>query len=383
MRVLFDHQIFEQQVFGGISRYHYELYTGLKQQSADVSLDVTYSNNDWLLRNNEFKHLKPYYDPIDRFISPRDFPFKRSLFKYWKSLNRSLTPSEEQKDRIVSLLSSSTFDIFHPTYYDPYFLEHLGDTKLVVTIHDLTHEKFPEYFIGDPYQLSKQSIIERADAIITVSNTTRNALKEYYPLLPSSIHTVYHGAFHQDLSTAKHPLNNPDRYLLYVGNRKGYKNFYFMLSALASVLRNEEITLICVGGEFDEYEVAFIDHLNISDHIKCTSVPDDQLGHLYENAIFLVIPSLDEGFGYPLLEAMIHKCPIVCSEIDIFREIIGDSALYFNPKVRSSIIKACMVLINDPSLRRTMVEKGLSRANFFSAESMLLGHEKVYKSLID
>ncbi|MEQ8563059.1 MAG: glycosyltransferase family 1 protein [Cytophagales bacterium] len=349
MKILYDHQIFENQDYGGISRYHYDLYNGLKQRGENVDIAVSHSNNRWLAGSEDFGSIQTFYDPLDKFVTAYDFPFKRSLFKYWIMLTKKKSPSQKNKELVLRELSNGDYDIFHPTYYDPFFMNHLNRTKLVITVHDLIPERFPEYFIGDPIQLSRRQIIEKADHIITVSNSTRDELFKYYDVDRSKVSMIRHGLSDIARREVSDSVleDTTTSFLLYVGSRKNYKNFYFFISAVAPVLKKSNLKVICVGADFDEYECAFLDYLGLNSLIKSISVTDSELNSLYRNAQCLVFPSMDEGFGYPLIEAMAHGCPIICSDIQIFHEVLGDYPIYFHPKSRSSIRYALSEVLNE------------------------------------
>jgi len=175
MRIFYDYQIFLTQRYGGISRYFYEIIKYLSdEQKMEIASSVLFSNNSYISSNEYIKHFDFY--PNKQF---------RGKYRFMLTLN---------KLKSVFDLKHQNFDIFHPTYYDPYFLNYIGNKPFVLTIHDMTHEKFSNLFPGiDKTSRRKKLLAEKASKIIAVSNCTKNDIIELLGIPESKIEVIYHG----------------------------------------------------------------------------------------------------------------------------------------------------------------------------------------------
>lgn len=350
MRVLYDHQIFSIQEYGGISRYFYELmHTYENSGAVKFSVSVSCTNNRYL---RQLESQQGVRDCQSSFLQ------NGFLRKLWIQKNKY----EINENTSRKALSSSQYDIIHPTYYNPYILEHGKGKPVILTVHDMIHERFPELFsLADPTISMKRKLLEHADQIICVSDYTRKNLHDIYPDLDASrIHVIYHGA--PSWPDGAEQKDDGDRKnLLYVGPRGSYKNFYFFLVSVVKILKEyPQIEIICAGGgAFSEEESTFFSHLGIRKRIHHYSVGDVELAALYRDSLALIIPSLCEGFGFPVLEAFSCGCPVVCSREGSLPEIAQDASVYFEPKDSRSIQEALGSVISDSRLRNRIVEKGL------------------------
>ncbi|MEO6729196.1 MAG: glycosyltransferase family 1 protein, partial [Candidatus Dojkabacteria bacterium] len=303
-KILFDHQKFSTQKYGGISRYFANIIEEIKEnKNFDYQLGVLNSQNHYL--ENERQPLNNAF--ANRFLQT---PYGKRKYK----LNEWYCKY---------LLKKNDFDVFHPTYYDSYFLKYLKK-PLVTTIHDMTYERLPEYFwVMDALTTEKRLSIERADKIIAISETTKKDLLKYIDTDEKKVEVVYHGI---DLET---PLkfetvkDLPKHYLLFVGDRSGYKNFYLLLNAFEKLSKkNPDIHLVLTGGgKLVGADVEIITRLKLKNKVHHYNVTDEQLNFLYHNTLLFIYPSLHEGFGLPILEAYKAKCPILLSDTDCFKEI--------------------------------------------------------------
>ena len=176
--------------------------------------------------------------------------------------------------------------------------------------------------------------------------------------IPKKIFVTHLGVNHlQNLLDYK-IINEP--YLLYVGSRKRYKNFTNLLKAYSiSKKINKNFKLILFGGgqllrsEFDVINKYSVDLNSITQ----ISGSDNELSSLYKHANLFIFPSKYEGFGLPLLEAASQNCPIACSDIEVFREIMGNSVKYFNPDSVDDIIKNLEEILFSNSLSQKLIAK--------------------------
>jgi len=394
MRIFFDSQIFDLQKYGGISRYFTELMRLLPTVNHNLQIHQGISNTENYYYNDYLNSLvtepkdkiqiidskkKPLYNKISDFARKNRYayylyhnlpiPKKRAIINRLL-LQKSVDFAENNQKRTIELLKKGDFDIFHPTYYNPYFLEYLGNKKMILTVHDMIHEIFPEHFsLSEQIIEQKRTLLQRADRIIAVSENTKNDIVDIYKISPSKINVIYHGcSFEKDPIYEQSNNNLPKRYVLFVGHRGLYKNFYFFLKAISPILlKDKNLNLVCVGGNsLDCEELAFFDKFNVKDKVLHYFSKDCELNHIYKNAIAFIYPSLYEGFGIPILEAFHAGCPVIMSNTSSLPEVGKDAAIYFEPKKMESIRNAINMVIYDTNLQNSLREKGFERLKHFS-----------------
>jgi len=366
MKILYDHQIFSLQRHGGISRYFCELYSQLRSlEAVRPRIAALYSENSY------------HQELFPRWVLPhpawgRYLEFARN--KAIKKVNECYCKRQ---------IAHGDFDVFHPTYYDPYFLEVLEPRTYVLTVYDMIHELFPDMFEGDRTAINKKRVVEGATKIIAISENTRADLLRFYDVDPQKIEVT-----HLATSLRRHSpdatLELPQKYLLFVGPRKRYKNFTTLVSAVARLLREErELHLICAGGgPFSADEEQLLDGLKIRGKVHHLVVPDDGiLSQLYGRATLFVFPSLYEGFGIPVLEAFSCGCPVATSNCSSLPEVGGEAASYFDPRCADSIQAVVGEIVHDSSLRDSLRSRGQERLQLFSWEKTALKTKSVYDSL--
>lgn len=240
--------------------------------------------------------------------------------------------------------------VFHSTYFTTYKSLKIPQ---VLTVHDMIYEKFPEFFSGASHKRfirNKKLCIDRADAIICVSEATKHSIKELYQVSDDKLHVIYHGvseAFNLDRDQKvfddivnKLSIKNP--FFLFVGVRGAYKNFSFFIKSFSKWSNNKKYDIVVVGGgPMTDDEKDLIESLGLSDQVKHHPfVSEIQLKNLYCYCQAFVFPSLDEGFGLPLLEAVSCGAIVLASDIEVFREVIDDIPIYFDPTSEDSLVKA-------------------------------------------
>ena len=353
MKILFDHDVFTYQSFGGIARYYSELISQLeKQEPGSCRLGFKFSNTVYL------RDLK-----LDRLFSLRPYPFGHQLWskQLFFRINRML---------FHRALRENDFDLLHLTFYPDPAIREMTRKPIAVTVHDMTPEIYPELFPrAGKWIAAKKYWCHHADLIFTDSDHTQADLLRIFPdIPPDKIHRVYiGGGFPPDL-TAK--LNLPESYLLYVGGRTFYKNFLPMLSALTSVFRETpSLSLICAGGGIlSKEEKQVIQEAGLSGRIIQMNANESELAQLYKQAEALIYPSLYEGFGIPVLEAFSRDVPVLLSDRSSLPEIAGDAALYFDPENPGSIAGAVRRILTEPETRNELIRLGRIRLGDFSWE---------------
>ena len=258
----------------------------------------------------------------------------------------------------------------------------------MVTVADMIYERFPALFntVGAKrLRKQKRRCVLGADAVICISETTRRDLLHFYGIDSDKVWVVplgYSNTFRRLPSLAERaesPVSGP--FLLYVGSRSHYKNFKQLIQAYSLWQHQREVNLVVVGSKWSADEMESLTGLGIYDRVHLLNTVDDEaLCYLYNTAVAFVYPSLYEGFGIPLLEAMACGCPIVASRIPSTIEVAGDCPVYFDPRQTQDLLLALdKVLLERKHSQRFLV--GLERVKDFSWERAAEQTLKVYRSL--
>lgn len=366
MNILYDHQIFSSQKYGGISRYFYELMREFQtMEDIHVDISIRVSNNHYIADQKYFTHWN--------FFPKNEFRGKHRLMNI------------PNKFESVLKLKQKKFDIFHPTYYEPYFLKYLGKKPFVLTVHDMIHEKFSEMFSpNDKTSKQKRVLVENAIKIITVSQSTKRDLIELFGTDESKIEVIYHGNSMFPKTDDNIHLELPKKYLLFVGTRGGYKNFERFIKSVSRLLEeDEDFFVVCVGsGKFGS-EMQLFSGLRIAKQVIHYGVNDESLAYLYKNALAFVFPSLYEGFGIPILESFACGCPVVCSHTSSLPEVAENAACYFDPYSEESMLNAILRVLEDSSFREDLIAKGYAQLKKFSWKQTAEQTKKVYESVFN
>lgn len=257
---------------------------------------------------------------------------------------------------------------FSPAHYAPRFCP----VPTVVTIHDLSYFYYPDEFLKkDLYQLQHwtQYSIKKASKIIAVSQTTKKDLMKFYHLPSEKIEVIYNG-FQQ--STTNHTTIGSKPYILYIGTIQPRKNLATLINAFRLLIKDKpEYSLVIVGKKGWLYEKIFyqVKTLNLQKKVHFTGyVSDEEKAGLYTHASIFILPSLYEGFGIPLLEAMSFGCPVIASHASSLSEIGDDACLYFDPNNPKELKEKMTQVIENNTLRKELVKRGKKRVQLFSWE---------------
>jgi len=384
MIVSYDYQIFEHQIYGGISRYFYELIKGLEQHpDVSYSLPLKQSSNHYIKRIPSIANgIKSGSDYYNQFLFGTEFRGKWTLFQRWNQLFPQAVTANRR--HAIEVFKSGAFDIFHPTDLSDYFLDYIGNKPFVVTIHDMIDEYFPEYsfHVHSNYQTSvKENLIKKAAGIIAVSESTKRDILHRFNVDEKKIKVIYHGVSElEDQHTDSRLI--VDNYFLYVGKRAHYKNFYFFLQCIQSLLtKDRSLKIVCAGPPFNKIESTYFNDLGIVENLIHVDADDRVLGNLYQHALAFVYPSLYEGFGIPILEAFKFGCPVILSNSSSLPEVAGDAGIYFTPKDIGSVRQAVQLVMRDKALRTEIIQKGYARLQNFPLKKMVDQTVAFYKSI--
>lgn len=354
IKVVVDPQIFDDQLYGGISRYYIEILSRLKKRGHKIKIPVLTSRNFYIKQSIFYKKKQHM---VDFFIYVMDL------------LKININPFiDKKKKKELYKAFTSKYDVLIPTYFNPYFYTDINNKPFVLTVYDMIYELFPNLFIDDPHNVvaNKLFLMEKATKIIAVSNNTKKDILKFYPHIDESkIEVIYHGnsiKIEENVDVVV-----PEKYILYVGSRWHYKNFTFLVDALKNILDEDNtLVLLCAGGgEFNDEEEALIRNLGLEDKIVQQKFEDFELGHFYKNALCFVFPSMYEGFGIPVLESMACGCPIVLSNSSSFPEVAGEAGIFFDLGDKQDLQNKIRTLLNNDLLREEYSQKGLIQVKNF------------------
>ncbi|NUN71312.1 MAG: glycosyltransferase family 4 protein [Bacteroidetes bacterium] len=372
--VMYDHQAFAMQQYGGVSRYFAELADGLQQEDG-IQVCFPWHHTDNIYYHRIIRNNASYTPP----------GWARTLIRRIRGYVHPHTKDEMRNRRaVIAELKEGAIDVFHPTYYDPYFLEHLNGKPFVLTVYDMIHEKFPEYFaptVRDALINQKKELIRSAARIIAISDQTKKDIVELHAVPEQNITTVYLAtsfAVVPDHNTVRDAATAP--YMLFVGTRDIYKNFTGMMTVMSGILRTDRtMRLICAGPAFSPSERSLFASYGIADQvIHMPANTDDALRALYTRALFLIYPSLYEGFGLPILEAFACGCPVLTANRSSIPEVGGDAVYYCDPTDHDSVREGVMRMLKDRELRTDLRRRGFERLKQFTWASTVHGTASVY-----
>ena len=363
----------------GISRYVRCLYSTI-QQTPDVS--ITYFNVNSLAQTMPSqaepvrwsKRTQRIWQLPDIFITTI-----RTL--HWLNFER----------RIKNVCSSNTYDLYHETAFFPAKLR--DNIPVVYTIYDNSLLKYKNEHPRERvwfFNLFFKKRLPHATHIITISEFIKNELTDELGIAPNKITAIPLAAdpffYPRQKVAIDETLNKhrwPQEYILYVGTLEPRKNLSVLIKALS--MTKTKIALILAGwkGWGDKKWLDDINVYGLQDRVIFTDyVHEETLACLYSGASAFIYPSLYEGFGLPVLEAMACGCPVICSHVASLPEVAGDAALFIDPIDPVDLAHKIDQVLEDTALRTILVEKGLQRAKVFSWQKTAAQTLDVFKNVL-
>lgn len=383
MKVLYDYQAFTIQHFGGVSKCFCELIANLPND-VKAEIAIRQSNNVHLQQHRLVDDLKPA--TLDEIIFTNRLNIKgiHRLYNFLSNLGIIRGAEWINRQASIKSLKNSDYDVFHSTYFDPYFLKYIGNKPWVITVHDMMPELFPQYYKkNDIQRMFKRKYLQSASAIVAVSETTKKDIVKLLGIQPEKIKVIYHGGPIKEVITEKSMIDSP--YFLYVGVRSSYKNFTQTVLDFSKFSKKYgKVKLVCTGSEFTENEKRLFHQCGIGESVVHLKVSDIELKSLYAHAIAFIYPSLYEGFGMPILEAYAYGCPVMLNDIEVFHEIAGHAAIYFksfNGSSNLSFLLEKMYKING-NVRKELINKGYTQLLKYSWKRSAEQLADLYKSVL-
>ena len=308
IKVCFDSQIFLLQVRGGISKYFSELikiYGDHPELGIHPVLNFKYTINHHLIEALPSHNLKLVTNPLLKVFLKYSVLF--GITRFPKNIN-----------------------IIHHTYYARRIIIRDLHVKTVSTLYDMIPEilKLKSKFLNP--HLFKIKYLEKSDGVISIS---KEAIRQYQEIAKNprtDIVPIHLGSKVNLDRVGQKPNWIPKNFFLYVGGRSGYKRADVALQAFVKLKSLDNKLVFVGGGNFTKAERKFISDHNLENLIIHQNVSDSELIHLYQNAKALIVTSELEGFGLPLVEAALNRCPLIVSSSPVFKEIMGNNALFFS-----------------------------------------------------
>ena len=344
MRVLFDPQIFLIQKHGGISRYFVEI---IKQFQSNKELGI------------EPVFFTKKVHNVEAFES----------FEGLTLLNQARTgePYRSLLETLLKPVEPQGIDLVHHTFYLPGFREKFRTLPNAVTLYDMIPEKFGARGKFGNAHYFKKSYLKKADIVLSISDTSTKEMIDVYGTQNLNVKTTYLGVAEEFKPGLQKVSWAPQKYLLYTGQRDGYKDIATAYHAFAAADVDLDVKLLLVGGgELKDYEKSLLSELGISDRVLQASVRNADLPGIYSNAIALIFTSTYEGFGFPPIEAMASGIPALVAETPIAHEIYGDSVSYFKPGSIRELRDLVEKLFSSPKSFKEKVAEGLNVATRFT-----------------
>ena len=366
MKIAYSPTIFKVQREGGISRYFYQLITGMLSLGNEVYLSGEAPEGKYidLLKN-----------------TPASFsPEKGNLF------TSVMTDERNPLGWAPRSLRNWDPDIIHETYFSSkWFKAGPKRARRVLTVYDLIEEKLAS---SPDYRSRKKEALKRADHVICISETTRKDLVEIHNFPIEKTSVIYLAPFplpNPSFSPLPMELTKKEKYFLYVGAREGYKNFKILVEAFAIFNANNPGYSVVAfgGGSFTDSEIALFKEHGLREKFSHLSGSDLLLSHSYKNAVALIYPSIWEGFGMPPLEALALGTPVIASSSECSLEIlISESVRFFNPAFSSELVSKMEEVLSSGARNTEMVTSNLTPLNRYTWDKCIGQTIQVYKNLL-
>jgi glycosyltransferase involved in cell wall biosynthesis len=307
-------------------------------------------------------------------------------------VNRSKKYSVGELFSVSRQANRAGLSLFHA----PHYTLPLGlSMRSVVTVHDVIHLRFPEYFSRLQRAYARIMIghaCRASEAVIVDSAFAARELTRFVPCPEGKIHVIPLGVSSQfspaddDAGTSefRRKFDLTGRILLYVGSLKPHKNFSAVLRSLAGLAQWKDVRVVCIGEKLEENAPlsALCSDIGVGQRVRSLGwLPERDLISAYRASTALLMPSFYEGFGFPVLEAMACGTPVVASNAASIPEVAGDAAILFDPSEAGGLTDAIRTVLDDSSLRSSLRGKGLARAKLFTWERCADATLKLYRSL--
>ena len=336
MKLLIDGRVLKHKYITGVERYTFNLVEEFKKMGLNYDIFIPQTSNRYLQHIWENVRLPIKAGAYDILFCPGN------ISPLWKS----------------------------------------GRCRYVTTIHDISFKFFKDSY-SFPYRFYHDKTLNRvlklSDAIVTISNYEKEMLSKYYPWASDKIKVICNGI--SDKLKDQKINYEKQKYILYVGSLNKRKNLEGLIKAFVNISDKVPHDLVIAGAKQGLYKgTGAINHSRIK---YLGFVKDDELIELYRNAALFVFPSFYEGFGLPVLEAMVLGCPVITSNTSSIPEVAGDAAIKVDPRNTEEIASAMIRVLNDQNLSWELIAKGLERVKLFSWKKSAEALVSVFRELTE
>ncbi len=388
MKIGVDIRVLMDKYYSGVSQYTANLLSAIFE--LDKTSDYKLFYNSW---NNLDLKLSAWNHDNSKVIGLH-IPNKIFNYLFQKILMR---PKID--------LALGGVDVFWSPHFN--FTSLSEKTKKVITVHDLSFLRYPEFFsVRKNFwhkALNIKKTLENSDVIIAVSENTKNDIVELLNIESAKIKVIYSGnniPVEADLNITKTDLkikaqadfinknNLKGRLILYLGTIEPRKNIAALIEAYNELrIKNEsfsDLKLVLAGAcgwKNKKIYKKWNESPYKQDIIFLGYISQFERDILYRQSLVFVYPSFYEGFGFPPLEAMSQGLPVICSNVSSLPEVVGSAALMINPFKSTEITEALETIINDETFREMLIKKGYERSKLFTWEKTAKEYLEVFKSL--
>lgn len=390
MKIGIDIRVLMDKYYSGVSEYTANLLKALWRQEAAVDIDQISSSelNDYLLFYNSARDLG---DRLEKLAGPH---VKVIRTRWPNKVFNYLMQHFLAYPKIDRLLGG--IDIFFSPHFN--FTRLSPKTKRIITVHDLSFLRYPEFFSGRKNfwhrALRVKKILHAADKIVAVSENTKNDLIELVGIAPEKITVIYSGnnLLRRELSSEEkaeflkvHQLAG--RFVLYLGTiepRKNIKGLIKAFNVLKAKAEFSDLRLVLAGAPGWKNR-AILKEWRLSpyqnDIIFLGYISQKEKEILYSSATVFVYPSFYEGFGFPPLEALAYGLPVVCSNVSSLPEVVGEAAILINPAQPFEIASGIEEVLRSEELRAYLKDQAVARVAKFSWDKTAKQYLQLFKSL--
>jgi glycosyltransferase involved in cell wall biosynthesis len=304
-------------------------------------------------------------------------------------------------------LKKNPIDVYHTQYILPFFVP--KSIKLITTIHDISFNFYPQFIKWTDLFFLKLLIpwsLKRADKIVAVSEFTKNEIIKYYEIAPEKIEVAYNAVGenfsvldssvssasaeftrNDNLGIIRKKYSLPGKFILYLGTMQPRKNLPILIEAYANLKEKLSGTKLVLAGKRnthneDDRIIMSIKKFNLEKDVVFTGYIDEKdKPAVFKAAQLFVFPSLYEGFGIPIIEAMSQGTPTLVSDIPVHKEVAQIAAIYFDPQSLADLKEKLYNAIIQENLRKKIIDLGKERVQFFSWEKTAQNLLKIYKPL--
>ncbi len=362
--------------------------SGLGNYSRNLIRGIIKGNpaEDYFLFNSESSRYK-LQDFLEKrsnihLVEPQSF-WAKEFPGWWRSYG------------ITKNVNHLHLDVYHGLSNEIPLNSHLMKAKKIITVHDLIFMRYPEFYNAADrkmYTVKTKKSCALADAIVAVSEQTKSDLIELLNVPAEKIHVVYQTCdenfFHnQEYTTNDHSPEKllPEEYILYVGTVEQRKNLLALVRAIHELDKTMQVTLVVVGKEttYAKEVSNYVERYGLEKRIIfMKSVNNALMPLIYRKAKAFVYPSIYEGFGIPILEALASKVPVITTHGGCFQESAGPGSMFVDPDNSEELAHAIRLVLTDESKRKEMIATGYNYAQQFRPEICANNMFKLYQKIV-